>query len=165
MATKLKYVAEAQLQHLLTKLFARGFKGMGLSQEDFTTEMKTQLASLVANGATDAELKAVDDRLKAVEALIESDTDGAINKFNEIIAFLNGIADDKTLAGIMASKANASDVYNKTEVDTKLGGKANASETYTKTEVDAKLDAKLNAADLVALTDAEIDAMIEVAGA
>ena len=42
------------------------------------------------------------------------------------------------------SKADASDVYTKTELDTIHGTKADASTTYTKTQVDAGLNAKLD---------------------
>ena len=42
-------------------------------------------------------------------------------------------------------KADASNTYSKTEVDTKLGLKANASDVYNKTEVDTKLGNKMNA--------------------
>ena len=39
-------------------------------------------------------------------------------------------------------KANSSDVYTKTETDTKLKAKANTSDVYTKTELDTKINAK-----------------------
>ena len=40
------------------------------------------------------------------------------------------------------TKANTSDVYNKTETDTKINTKANSNDVYTKTETDTKLGAK-----------------------
>lgn len=43
----------------------------------------------------------ISDKVAALEKLIESDSDGAINKFNEIIAFLANITDDTTLQGIV----------------------------------------------------------------
>ncbi len=40
-------------------------------------------------------------KVAALEALVESDSDGAINKFNEIVAFLKNITDSQTLEGIV----------------------------------------------------------------
>lgn len=45
-------------------------------------------------------------------------------------------------------KANKTEVYTKTETDTKLGTKANSSSVYTKTETDNKLSAKANSSDI-----------------
>lgn len=43
----------------------------------------------------------ISNKVAALEKLIESDSDGAINKFNEIVTFLANITDDKTLQDIV----------------------------------------------------------------
>lgn len=53
----------------------------------------------------------------------------------------------------LASKADTATTYTKTEVDTALGDKADKSDTYTKTEVDTALSAKANSDDVYAKTD------------
>ena len=55
----------------------------------------------------------------------------------------------------LADKANAADVYSKTETDTKLADKANAADVYSKTETDAKLGDKANAADVYSKTETD----------
>ena len=71
---------------------------------------------------------------------------------------------DTTLSGKINSKANSSDVYTKTEIDTKLGQKADKATTlsgygiadaYTKSETDTKLDAKANADDVYTKTQTD----------
>lgn len=96
-----KYLDYAGLQRLLTKLFAREFKGMGLSTNDFTDALKAKLDSL----ASPEDLTALTEKVTKLEALVAADSDGVINKFNEIVAFLAGIGDDKTLDGLMADIA------------------------------------------------------------
>jgi len=53
-------------------------------------------------------------------------------------------ADATWVNGQLVLKANASDVYTKTETDNKLGTKADKSTTYTKTEVDNALNSKVS---------------------
>lgn len=55
-------------------------------------------------------------------------------------------------------KANAADVYTKTESDRLLSAKADNNSVYTKTESDEKLDLKANAADVY--TKSETDAKV-----
>ena len=55
---------------------------------------------------------------------------------------------DKTIQQTVDAKANAADVYSKTETDAKLADKANAANVYSKTETDNKLADKVNAADV-----------------
>ena len=62
---------------------------------------------------------------------------------------------DKTIQQAVDAKANAADVYSKTETDTKLADKANAADVYSKTETDAKLADKANAADVYSKTDTD----------
>lgn len=149
-----KFLTLEGLQHLITKLYARGFSGMGLSQENFTKEMLAKLNST----ATTEGMAEINARIAAVEALIEADKDGAINKFNEIVAFLDGIADTQTLAPVIADVA---------------ANKAAIAQRYTKTEADAAFQPKgtyltehqslagyAKTADYAAITDAEIDSIL-----
>ena len=54
----------------------------------------------------------------------------------------------ESLNNLTAKKANASDVYNKTQVDTKLGTKADNDKVYTKEDIDESMDLKANVADV-----------------
>jgi phage minor structural protein len=53
-------------------------------------------------------------------------------------------ADAEWVDGQLVLKANASDVYTKTETDSKLDAKADKATTYTKTEVDNALNSKVS---------------------
>ena len=62
---------------------------------------------------------------------------------------------DKTIQQAVDAKANAADVYSKTETDTKLADKANAADVYSKTDTDTKLADKANVADVYSKADAD----------
>jgi hypothetical protein len=76
--------------------------GKGLSTEDFTTALKNKLES-VQNYDDVAINEAVAKLRKDFDTLVKSDTSGTIDKFNEIIAFLDGIEDSQSLDSIIAS--------------------------------------------------------------
>ena len=63
-------------------------------------------------------------------------------------------------------KANAADVFTQAEVNAELAKKANVATTYTKTEVDAAVNVKANAADVYTKTETftkdEINAAVNV---
>ena len=59
----------------------------------------------------------------------------------------------ETLNNLSAKKANSSDVYTKTQVDTKLETKANSSDVYTKEEIDTSLGKKANSDDVYTKTE------------
>lgn len=97
-------------------------------------------------------------------AAIEGDVGAVYTKtqVDEMVAALNAS---------IALKANAADVYTKTEMDSALALKADASAVYTKAEVDAAIDADVKvvddklanyvlSADIVAMTDAEINTAV-----
>lgn len=76
--------------------------GKQLSTEDFTTALKTKLEGL--NNYDDTELSnALATLREDFDKLVSGDTTTAIKTFNEVIAFLDGIADTEDLAGIIAS--------------------------------------------------------------
>ena len=76
--------------------------GKGLSTEDFTTALKTKLEGL--NNYNDAEISnAVSSLQTQLNTLVSGNANDAINSFNEIIAFLDGVKDTQDLASIIAS--------------------------------------------------------------
>ena len=77
-------------------------EGKGLSTEDFTTALKNRLESLQNYDDTTI-IAAIAKLRNDFDTLVKSDTSGAIDKFNEIIAFLDGIEDSESLDSIIAS--------------------------------------------------------------
>lgn len=182
MATK--YLDYAGLEYIITKLYERGFNGMGLSHEDFTAELKTRLSDLYNtlkdfdpnSVASDSTLTQLQAKVNGLEALIEADSDEVINKFNEIVAFLAGIQPSDTLEGklsgiatqISTAKKAGDDAAAalaafKTEVNgpsgkvDKVANKGLSSNDYTDEAVAevAKVASKANAADVYTKTAAD----------
>ena len=107
---------------------------------------------------------------------VESQTTGDVYSVYTQVGAENTFVQSNTLANYsttaqmnaaLADKANAADVYTKTQTDTaisnaltgyatttELNTKANAADVYTKTEADGLLDAKANASDVTALETA-----------
>ena len=76
--------------------------GKQLSTEDFTTALKQKLEGL--SNYNDTEIQAAVSSLQTqLNTLVSGNADDAINSFNEIIAFLDGIKDSQDLSGIIAS--------------------------------------------------------------
>ncbi len=76
--------------------------GKALSTEDFTTALKTKLEGL--SNYDDTELSNALSTLRGdFDKLVSGDTTTAINTFNEVIAFLDGIQDTQDLSSIIAS--------------------------------------------------------------
>lgn len=76
--------------------------GKGLSTEDFTTALKSKLEGL--SNYDDTTLSNALATLRSdFDKLVSGDSTTAIKTFNEIIAFLDGIADTEDLASIIAS--------------------------------------------------------------
>lgn len=91
------YATTAQLDGKVDKV-----DGKQLSAEDFTSALKSKLESL--NNYDDTELSnALATLREDFDKLVSGDTTTAIKTFNEVIAFLDGIADTEDLAGIIAS--------------------------------------------------------------
>lgn len=91
------YATTAQLGDKVDKV-----SGKGLSTEDFTSALKAKLEGL--NNYDDTELSnALTTLREDFDKLVSGDTTTAIKTFNEVIAFLDGIADTEDLAGIIAS--------------------------------------------------------------
>lgn len=76
-------------------------EGKQLSTEDFTTALKTKLEGMSSFDPTEINNK-VDGLQSQINTLVSGDASTAIESFNEIIAFLNGVQDTESLDGIIA---------------------------------------------------------------
>ena len=76
--------------------------GKGLSTEDYTTALKGKLEGL-SNYDDTALSNALTTLRNDFDKLVSGDSTTAIKTFNEIVAFLDGIADTEDLASIIAS--------------------------------------------------------------
>lgn len=76
--------------------------GKQLSTEDFTTALKNKLNGL-SNYDDTALNNAISGLQTQIDTLVSGDANTAIESFNEIIAFLDGVSDTETLEGIIAS--------------------------------------------------------------
>lgn len=96
--------------------------GKQLSEEDFTTILKEKLDSL--KNYDDSELTSkVNVIEETIETLFNKDASSAIESFNEIVAFLEGIEDSESLDNIIAS------------IETQLGDKADKADVPTVTDI------------------------------
>lgn len=77
-------------------------EGKQLSTEDFTTVLKEKLEGL--NNYDDAQISGAVEKLRAdFDTLVNGDTADAIESFNEVVAFLEGLEDTQSLSSIIAS--------------------------------------------------------------
>lgn len=91
-------------------------RGKQLTTEDFTSALKAKLESL--NNYDDAEIVShIATIQETIDTLFSKDASSAIESFNEIISFLEGVEDSESLDNIIASietqlseKANVNDV-------------------------------------------------------
>lgn len=92
-----KYATKAELANKVDKV-----DGKQLSTEDFTTLLKQKLDGLQNYDDTGVQ-QAVSKLRTDLDTLVSGDTTTAIKTFNEVIAFLEGIADTESLDSIIAS--------------------------------------------------------------
>lgn len=109
----------------IAREYVRKVTGMGLSQNDFTNILKAKLESLENYDDTEV-VAAITSLTNRLDTLVDGDVTQAIETFNEVIAFLDGLSDTQSLAEIIAS------------IQSEIATKANAATTYTKTEADTK---------------------------
>lgn len=76
--------------------------GKGLSTEDFTSALKSKLEGLTNYDDTEIS-NAVSSLQTQINTLVSGNANDAINSFNEIIAFLDGVKDTQDLSSIIAS--------------------------------------------------------------
>lgn len=72
----------------------------GIPATDMTEAVQTALTA-AGTALQPSDISQLESDVQALQALIESDQDGAINKFNEIVTFLANITDSSTLEGIV----------------------------------------------------------------
>lgn len=91
-----------------------------VDHENRITVLENSLQNL-----TDEDIADIKSAILALQNLIGADVDGNVNKFNEIVSFLTGIADTDTLAGLLAqiaeeiaAKQDAGDYATNERVDT-----------------------------------------------
>lgn len=102
-----EYITETELNNkgyaVMTEVNKKVDKveGKGLSQEDFTTALKTKLTSLTNYDDTTIN-NAITKLRQDFDALVSGDTTTAIKTFNEVIAFLEDIEDSSDLNSIIA---------------------------------------------------------------
>ena len=107
----LKTYNDGLQQQLSGKLAAKvdSVPGKGLSANDFTDALKNKLEALRDAGQSQQDLAELQKKVTDLEALMEKDTNGAIDKLKEIFDFLDGISDTSTLDGIMSGKVDKVD--------------------------------------------------------
>lgn len=124
--------------------------GKQLSTEDFTTTLKQKLDGLSNYDDTQIN-EAVESLQSQLNTLVSGDASNAIESFNEIIAFLNGIEDSQSLESIIASieqqiadKQDAIDDIEDIREGASKGLTALQSNKYTNEEVEKLLDSISN---------------------
>lgn len=94
----------AEVERILNSVESKVDKieGKGLSTEDFTTLLKEKLDSL-KNYDDTVLVERIDAIQEVIDTILSKDASSAIESFNEIIAFLEGIEDSENLDSILAS--------------------------------------------------------------
>lgn len=96
-----EYVTDDELSQALNSKVDKE-SGKQLSTEDFTTELKAKLEGL-SNYDDTAIQNAVNALAIEIDTLVNGDASKAIESFNEIIAFLEGVEDSENLESIIAA--------------------------------------------------------------
>ena len=125
-----------------------------VANEGAITALTTRVSTAEGKITTlEGEMDTAQADIKALEDLLGT-TDGS--------GSTTVVSRVETLEGTITSKANAADVYTKTEANNLLAAKADASTTYTKTEVDTtvtninnSIASKANAADVYTKTQVD----------
>ena len=115
-----------------------------------SSDLTTGLAAKQDN-LTTAQLAAVNSGV--TEATVAQVATNAANIGTNADAIGGLIATTSSNTAAIATKADASSVYTKTEADSLLGAKANSADVYTAAQTDTLLGAKANAADVYAKSD------------
>lgn len=117
-------------------------EGKQLTTEDFTTVLKEKLEGL--NNYDDAEIsEAVEKLRKDFDTLVSGNTADAIESFNEVVAFLEGLKDTESLAGIIASiQAEIGKKADSTQLPTKVSQLENDVPYATSSELASGLSTK-----------------------
>lgn len=95
------YVTESELTANLANKVDK-VAGKQLSTEDFTTALKQKLENFTDFDSSEIE-KAIEGLQSQIDTLTGGNASSAIESFNEIVAFLEGLEDTQDLAAIIAS--------------------------------------------------------------
>ena len=100
--------------------------GKQLSTNDLTTELLNKLNSLENYDDTAVRnlIKGISSR---IDTLVGESASEAIDNFNEILAFLNGVSDTQTLQGLISNLKKA--------LENQIATKANKSHTHTSSDI------------------------------
>lgn len=106
--------------------------GKGLSTNDLTTELLNKLNSLENYDDTAVRnlIKGISSR---IDTLVGESASEAIDNFNEILAFLNGVSDTQTLQGLLSNLKAEFEGLLANKVD-KVSGKQLSTNDYTTAE-------------------------------
>ena len=85
-------------KHTFLQLLDNFKNGVSVDGQGLTEAERQHLKEAL----TKDDLGEIENTIKDLVALVDEDTDGVINKFNEIVAFLSGISDTSTLDGIVS---------------------------------------------------------------
>ena len=122
--------------------------GKGLSTNDLTTELLNKLNSLENYDDTAVRnlIKGISSR---IDTLVGESASEAIDNFNEILAFLNGVSDTQTLQGLISNLKKA--------LENQIATKANKSHTHAASDItDFSAQVKtLQAADILSAEPTE----------
>lgn len=106
--------------------------GKGLSTNDLTTELLNKLNSL-ENYDDTAVRNLITGISSRIDTLVGESASEAIDNFNEILAFLNGVTDTQTLQGLISNLKKTLENQIATKVD-KVSGKQLSTNDYTTAE-------------------------------
>ena len=149
-----RYLGKDKLKTVLTNIKARldgkvdKVSGKGLSTNDLTTELLNKLNSLENYDDTAVRnlVKGISSRL---DTLVGESASEAIDNFNEILAFLNGVSDTQTLQGLISNLKKA--------LENQIATKADKSHTHAASDIsDFTAQVKtLQAADILSAEPTE----------
>lgn len=135
------YAKKTDLQGKVDKV-----TGKQLSTEDFTTSLKNKLNGL--SNYDDSAINSAVSKLRTdFDTLVSGDTSSAIETFNEIISFLNGVSDTESLEGIIAG------------IEQQIAGKGTYSKPsggIPKSDLASSVQSSLNKADTALQTHQDI---------
>lgn len=133
-----RYLGKDKLKTVLTNIKEKldgkvdKVSGKGLSTNDLTTELLNKLNSLENYDDTAVRnlIKGISSR---IDTLVGESASEAIDNFNEILSFLNGITDTQTLQGLLSKLKSEFERLLANKVD-KVSGKQLSTNDYTTAE-------------------------------
>ena len=127
-----RYLGKDKLKTVLTKVKEKlagkvdKVNGKGLSTNDLTTELLNKLNSL-ENYDDTAVRNLISGISSRIDTLVGESASEALDNFNEILAFLNGVSDTQTLQGLISNLKKA--------LENQIATKANKSHTHTSSDI------------------------------